>query len=514
MALILLAGYWLGRPRSGLAALAAAAILMTALQPRLALEAGFQLSVAATAGLIVFGAWIRYALARASTSIVGAAIPNVLLDVAALSLAAWVAVLPIIWVTFGQVSLIGPLVNIPTVPVFAVAFWLSGAVAVAGVFWEPAGWAIGLAAYYPLAFIIWMAEAGATVPNAAVTVPRFGSEAALLGMLVPGVLAWPAYRFIPPPIDPEKRWGSARTTTAIRRFALVSLGGALVVAIFFVSVAPLGGPSELRVTALDVGQGDAILVTTPNGERVVVDGGPSAIVLARELGDVLPHWQRTIAAVVLTHPDADHAGGLPAVLERYRVRTVYDSGVEHDTATFARYEEAAAAQGRTPLRRGDAFEVDGIRFEVDGVRFEALWPSPGPLDGPRNASSVVLRVTYGATSMLLTGDIEEPAHEALLVRERGGLTADVLKVPHHGADTNADGFLDEVDADIAVISAGEGNRFGHPTAETLAALGQRLILRTDQHGRVTIASDGATITVHVEHPDALAQDVVAGDAVD
>lgn len=486
MALIVLAGYWLGRPRSALAALAAAAIAMTAAQPRFALEAGFQLSVASTAGLIVFGPWIQYGLAWAMRKLrADGVVPHVVLEVAALSLAAWVAALPIIWVTFGQVSIIGPLVNIPTVPVFAVAFWLSGAAAIAGALWVPAGWAIGIAAYYPLAFIIWMAEAGASLPRAAVTVPRFGAEAALLATVVLGALAWPAYRYLAPRLAPPEMPGI--TARAIQATALAGLAGAMVAAVVTISVLPARGPGELQVTVLDVGQGDAILVTTPNGERVVVDGGPSGIVLAREVSDVLPHWGRGIAAVVLTHPDADHVGGLPALLRRYDVERVYDSGAMHDTAIFASYAEAAP--GRLPLRRGDAFEVDGVGFEV-------LWPPPGELVGPRNASSVVLRVTYGEATILLTGDIEEMAQAGLLAA--GGIDAHVLKVPHHGASTNADGFLARTGALVTVISAGEGNRFGHPTNETLADLEGRAVLRTDLHGRVTIVSDGTSIRVRAE----------------
>jgi competence protein ComEC len=250
---------------------------------------------------------------------------------------------------------------------------------------------------------------------------------------------------------------------------------------------PASGPGDLRITILDVGQGDAILVTTPNGERVVVDGGPSGIVLARELGEVLPHWQREIAAVVLTHPDADHVGGLPALLRRFEVGRVYDNGEERDTEIFAHFEELAGT--RHALRRGEVFEVDGVRFET-------LWPVAGPLEGPRNAASVVLRVTYGDAVILLTGDIEETAQRALMAT--GAVGAHVVKVPHHGAATNADGFFPATGASVTVISAGEGNRYGHPADRTLHDLAGRAVLRTDRNGRVTIVSDGASITVLAE----------------
>ena len=492
MAAIVLAGYWLGRPQSGVAALGAAAILMTAVQPGLAVDAGFQLSVASTAGLMAFSPWIRHGLAALAARLgVANVVPGALLDVAALSLAAWIAALPIIWAIFGQVSLIGPLVNVPTVPVFAIAFWAGAAAALAGVVWEPAGWIVGAAAWYPLGFIVWMAEAGASVPHAAIALPRFGPGAALAASLALAATAWPAYRNLPPerpnpgrfalePISPR----AARVT----RLAVVGGGaGALAAAIAVLSLAPIGGPGRLEVAILDVGQGDAILVTTPNGSRVLVDGGPSGIVLARQLGKALPHWAHSFHAVALTHPDTDHAGGLPDALERFRAGTVYDSGARRGTATFTRFAEQAGA--RATLRRGDAFEVDGVRFEV-------LWPPPGQLPEGVNAASLALLVRYGETRILLPGDIEQTAQTGILAL--GAPVADALLAPHHGADTNAAGFLDATEGALAVISAGEGNPHGHPAPETLAALAGRAVLRTDVHGRVVILSDGESLRVRAE----------------
>ncbi len=488
MAAILLLGYWLGRPQSGLAALGAAALLMTAIDPGVAAEVGFQLSVAATAGLIVFAPWIRYglgwAIARAGMT---GLVPSAFVDVAALSLAAWVGTLPLIWVTFGRISLVGPLLNIPTVPLFAVAFWLSGVAAVAGAVWEPAGWALGIVAYYPLAFIIWIAEAGASLPGAAVDVPGRGAPAALGAYVLLAVAAWPAYRYLVPTAAPPRPPRAPALVSGVRRVALAAVACALLATVFAVSLAPLNGPGRLEVTVLDVGQGDAILVTTPGGKRVVVDGGPSGIALARELGAVLPHWEREVAAVVLTHPQADHVGGLPTLLERFDVGTVYDNGATHDTMIYASFVEGART--RTALRRGDSFEIDNVRFEV-------LWPLPGELDSDLNEASLVLRLHYQGATVLLTGDIEAGAQQALV--DLGDIEADVIKVPHHGADTNAAGFWSAASTRLAVISAGAGNRFGHPSDETLAALAGQTVLRTDLHGRVTIASDGAAIRVRVE----------------
>ena len=492
MAAIVLAGYWLGRPQSGIATLGAAAILMTAAQPGLAVEPGFQLSVASTAGLMAFSPWIRHGLAALAARLgLAQVVPAVLLDVAALSLAAWIAALPIIWAVFGQVSLIGPLVNVPTVPVFALAFWASAAAALAGVVWEPAGWIAGAAAWYPLGFIVWMAEAGASVPHAAIALPRFGPGAALAASLALAAAAWPAYRHLPPDRPFPGRFALAEIPPhAARIVRLTVIGGgtgALAAAIAVLSLTPIGGPGRLEVAILDVGQGDAILVTTPHGQRVLVDGGPSGLVLARQLGKVLPHWAHALHAVALTHPDTDHAGGLPDTLERFRAGTVYDSGARSGTATFARFAEQAG--GRERLRRGDAFEVDGVRFEV-------LWPPPGDLPDGTNAGSLALLVRYGETRILLPGDIERTAQHDLLAL--GAPVADALLAPHHGADTNERGFLDATEAALAVISVGEDNPHGHPARETLAALAGRAVLRTDLHGRVVILSDGESLRVRAD----------------
>lgn len=496
MAAIVLAGYWLGRPQGGIAALGAAAILMTAIQPGLAVDAGFQLSVASTAGLMAFSPWIRHALAATAARLgMAGIVPGMLLDVAALSLAAWIAALPIIWATFGQVSLIGPLVNIPTVPVFAIAFWTSAAAALAGVVWEPAGWIAGAVAWYPLGFIIWMAETGASAPRAAVAVPRFGSEAALAASLALAALAWAAYRRLPPERPLPGRIAlapvSPRAAHTVRMTVMGGGAGALVAAVAVLSLAPIGGPGRLEVAILDVGQGDAILVTTPNGRRVLVDGGPSGIALARELGAALPHWARSLDAVVLTHPDADHAGGLPDALARFRVDAVYDTGARQETAAFARFAEAAGERAR--LRRGDV-------LAIDGVHFEALWPPRDALPDDINAGSLALIVRHGRTRILLPGDIEESAQRALLAL--GAPAADVMLTPHHGAGTNADGFLAATGAALAVVSVGEGNRYGHPAAETLDALAGRAVLRTDLHGRVAIIGDGESLRVRAERWDA------------
>lgn len=258
------------------------------------------------------------------------------------------------------------------------------------------------------------------------------------------------------------------------------------VVVGLVSLRPIGGPGQLEVAVLDVGQGDAILVTTPRGERVLVDGGPSGIELARELGALLPHWERTVDRVILTHPDADHYGGLPELSDRYDVGTFYEGTVRRGGEAYAELRD------REPERE---LLDEGGGFEVDGVRFEVVWP-PGLFDGTStNDLSLVLLVTYGDVRVLLTADIERYPQDVLL---RQLEDVDVLKVPHHGSKTSSEAFLGGTGATVAVISAGAGNQFGHPAEETLAALQGIDVYRTDEDGRVVIRSDGARISIETE----------------
>jgi competence protein ComEC len=482
MAVVFLAGLALGRQQSGVAALGVAAVGMTAVNPGTATDIGFQLSLAATAGLIVFGPWLHYGLRRALRQAGG--LGSGLLQIVAWTIAATVGTLPIIWLNFGEISLIGVFANIAVEPVFAVALGLSLVTALAGTVWEPAGWIAGLVTYYPLAFITWLTGELAAVPFASVSPARIGGStaAAMYAAMVAAGIA--ALRYLPPELDRDVKPGTAQ---AMRRLALAGMTGGMGVVVWWWGVAPLGGPGELEVVVLDVGQGDAILVTTPAGEQVLVDGGRSGLVLVRELGEVLPHWDRRIDAIILSHPQEDHMAGLPEVLARFDVGAVYDDGAENRSEAFEAFERRA--RDVRSLAAGDVLTFDGVEFRV-------LWPPADRTGGQLNDRSLVIRVSYGETTVLLTGDIEGPAERALM--EVGGLEADVLKVPHHGAATSVPPFFAAVDARVALISVGEGNAFEHPREETLRALSDTATYRTDKSGRITVRSDGRRLTVDTE----------------
>lgn len=484
MAGIYLVGGVAGRPQSGLPALGAALILMTFVQPANTLDVGFQLSMAATAGLLTFAPWLSYVFERWTLKS-RVPVPRWVTQVSALSVAASLSTAPIMWASFGELSLVSPAANLVVEPVFVVAFWTSLIAAVLGAWSDHLGWMAGIAAYYPLAFIGGVASNAASLPFASVS-PGRGSAGAALAVSVPLLLAGAvAYRYVPP-VTQAPPFTERRRQLA-NRLLLAGAGGCIGIVAIPLTILPARGPGQLRVDFLDVGQGDAILVTTPHGRQVLVDGGPSGIRLARELGEVLPHWDRSLDVVVLTHPQEDHMGGLPGIAGRMTIGTTYTSGRTNGTLTFAAFEDRFA--------RREVLAAGG-RFTIDEVVFEALWPPPEFEPRQLNDASVVLRVSYGAVAFLLAGDIEAAAQ--LEMMSTADVSGAILKVPHHGSKTSAPEFLSAVRPPVAVVQVGADNRFGHPHAETLEALASSRVYRTDQRGRVTVSTDGRSITVATE----------------
>ena len=485
MACVLLAGSVIGRPQSGLPALFGAVIAMTAFQPRLALEPGFQLSATATAALITLSPWIRHTLLSATSRSRWLAAPVWACDAVALTTAASVGTLPVMWVTFGEISLVSPLANLVVQPVFAFAFWASISTAALGLVSREAGEFAGLVAYYPLALIGECASIFSSQSFATVSAPSIAVEFATGTYVLLAAIAILAYRFVPAPLEELPRIRSGRQFAT--RLVLAGSAGALALAVIPVSLLSRHGPGELVVAFLDIGQGDAVLITTPRGNQILIDGGPSGVVLARELGEVMPHWDRRLDAIVLTHPQEDHMAGFPEILNRMRVGVTYTNGIGNDTSAFREFR--FRANNFRELSAGD-------RFELDGVKFEVVWPPPGFEDDDLNNTSLVIRLTYEDVTFLFTGDSEAVVHEQLV--QSAVLQADILKVPHHGSKTTEAWFFDAVSPSVAVISVGSDNRFGHPHPDTLAALAGVRTFRTDVSGRVTVRTDGDRVAVATE----------------
>lgn len=253
---------------------------------------------------------------------------------------------------------------------------------------------------------------------------------------------------------------------------------------------------RLHVSFLDVGQGDSILIESPSGHQILVDGGPGPAAVTSALGKATPFWDHSLDLVILTHPQDDHLSGLIGVLERYRVGLLLDSGEECASEACQRFWELVEGK-EIPYWKAEG----GMRVELgEGVRIEILHPPSALLRGTPsdvNNNSVVLKVTMGRASFLLTGDIEEVGERALLASGQP-LRSLVLKAPHHGSATSlTPPFLREVSPQLVIISVGE-NRFGHPAPETLAKLSSLTTLRTDEEGAIEVVTDGERYWVVTE----------------
>jgi competence protein ComEC len=263
-----------------------------------------------------------------------------------------------------------------------------------------------------------------------------------------------------------------------------------------------------RITVLDVGQGDAILVEGGRGGRLLVDGGPDPDRLLIELDRRLPPWDRRIDVVVLTHPHEDHVAGLALLLSRYRIGRVFEPGMRGPGPGYAQWTSELAAPDAPP--RGRLFTGD--RLAVDDLALRVLWPDPGrvpaePGDSGRsiNDVSIVLLGEVDGRRVLLTGDVEDDVDPILAAR--GLPSIDLLKVAHHGSGTASTvAFLDVVRPSVAIVSAGADNPYGHPartTLEHLTATGAR-VLRTDTDGSVEVRIGGGRMTVAPSGPRAAA----------
>lgn len=282
-----------------------------------------------------------------------------------------------------------------------------------------------------------------------------------------------------------------------KAFKLIVLS--LLVATALVWFVVLQGGSQgnlLKVYYLNIGQGDATLIEAPNGNQVLIDGGPGDGSILKALGEVMPVYDHSIDVVIATHPDADHIGGLPDVLDRYSVSQFIESGNIGKTATYKKLEETVSSKvpRHDVAKRGDRLVLDKNRQIYLGI----LYPDKDVSNIESNTASVVTRLTYGNKHFIFSGDAPRLVEQHLVQIDSEGLKSDVLKAGHHGSRTSSDPiYVKVVSPTYAVISAGLKNKYGHPhkeTLQTLDSLGIK-VLRTDELGNIEIDSDGFNVFV-------------------
>jgi len=506
MASLFLSAELLGRQRTAVTSLAFAAAVMVGIQPNILWDAAFQLSFLGMAGLI----FIAPPLMRLGKKIdevtigeegAGASLAAIVTDSFSVTLAATIAVWPVVAHYFGIVSLVGPLATflaLPALPALIVLGGTAGLVGIIGLAFLPIaqgiGWLAWLFASYMLLIVRGLASLDISAAEAgAVNTPLIVSYYAVLAIFIWLVSSKKQL----PKIANRLKDGASRSTDLVSRLPLRWVVPPLLILAVLASVAAATMPDDkLRVSFLDVGQGEAILIQK-GSQQVLVDGGPSPQLLSLELGEKMPFWDRTIELVVLTHPHADHITGLVEAVKRYRVERVLYPESDYGLPIC---QEWLGLIGERDIKGTIAQAGQEIDLG-DGVTMEVLNPPIPPLTGTNsdiNNNSVVLNLSAGEVSFLLTGDIEREAEFELIARG-SDLSGTVLKVGHSGSKTSTTPeFLAEVSPGAAVISVGE-NSYGHPSGEVLKRLEEKLgagnIFRTDQRGTIEFITDGERLWV-------------------
>jgi len=250
---------------------------------------------------------------------------------------------------------------------------------------------------------------------------------------------------------------------------------------------------NLEVDFLDVGQGDAILIKSPFGQNILIDGGPDSKVV-EQLGKNLPFWDKQIDLMVLTHPHDDHVTGLIEIIKRYDVKKILYTGVVHDAPNYLAWLEEVRDK-KISLALVDRPQTIKLG---ENCGLDILFPQKsfiGQGVDNLNNSSIVAKLFYGQNRFLLVGDAEAVVEKELLIAGVN-LKSEVLKVGHHSSDTSSsEEFLEAVNPKFAVIEVGKDNDFGHPNLRILKRL-ERVgaqIFRTDLDGTIKFVSDGERI---------------------
>jgi competence protein ComEC len=510
MASIFLFAEALGRQRSGVVALFLTAAIMVGISPYVLGDASFQLSFLAMAGLIFIYPTFRDFGRKIVSSKIGeegklVSIANVIIDTWSATLAATIAIWPVLAFYFGFVSLIGPLATflaMPALPFIIITGSLTGFI---GLIILAAAQVMGLAAWPFLSYMILVVKGMAAPSLASVTVGAVHPALVAGYYLLLAVLIWLYSRW--------KKVKNLAAGEAGRMMAGVNISFGmslkvkwlivplLMVAALVSYTAAAMSDDELRVSFLDVGEGDAVLIRQGN-RQILVDGGPSPQAITQELSRQMPFWDRTIDLVVLTHPHQDHLAGLLEVLRRYKIGRVLYLPVDYASPVYDEW-----------LRLIDEKEIENtiarpglqIRFG-NNVLLKVLSPPEIVFQGTESDidnNSVVLRLETGAISFLCTSDIMSDT-ERELVRNRADVASAVIKVPHHGSKTSTTNeFLAVVNPHAAVISSGVNNKFGHPDAEILRRLAEKTglenIYRTDTQGTIDFVTDGTKLWVETKN---------------
>lgn len=452
MAALALSAFLFGRRHDPLHGLVLAFTGLLAFDPFLLWSIGFQLSFAAALGILVLTPRILDRLGR---------LPRPLAEALAVGVGAQAAVFPLLAFHFEKISIVAVPANLAAFGLVAPITILGFAGGIFGAIWEPPGrFLLELAGPF-VGLLRRLAHFFAAIPGSSVEVDDLGAPRVVALYLI--VAGSALFLFV--------RRGIARYPVTIAVVVWLVAG--------VVPTAGSSAPPGLRATFFDVGQGDAALVESPGGARILIDGGPDSEVLANALSR---RGIKRIDLVAFSHAHFDHVNGLAEVLQTFQVRKTIDPGIPHPL--LRRVLKGTSSE---PATDGDRFLIGDVIVDVlgpdpplRGLAIEELQQSAINEGSSLNDASLVLRIGWASSCALFTGDIEQLSQQFLLERHRSGLECAVLKAPHHGSARIEDEFVDEVDAEVVVVSVGP-NEYGHPTRTALSMFersGARVV-RTD-----------------------------------
>lgn len=497
MASLFLIAELLGRQRSAGIALVFAAAVMVGISPQVLWDASFQMSFMAMAGLIFIVPPLQSLGRKVVKAVVGdreVMIPaaNSIVDSFSVSFGAVIAVWLLIAYYFGIISWVGPVATLLTMFSMPGIIIFGSLAGVIGLFILPLAQGIAWVAWLFLTYLLLVVKVFDMVPFG--VVGSFDSKWIWIYYAALAIAFWIG----------SNRQRAAESLSRVADFVAKLrmewvVTGLLVASILVWTVAATIPDDDLRVAFLDVGQGDAILIQKGN-QQMLVDGGPSPQAIVLGLSRQMPFWDRNIDLVISTHSHADHITGLLEVMKRYRVEQVLysDSGNSSPLSDEWRHLITEKNIKSTIARAGQQITLGEVVIEILNPSIPPLANTESYIDN----NAVVLRLRIGGVSFLLTADTMWETETELIAR-RADLNSTVLKVGHHGSNTSTGAvFLSVANPDVAVISVGADNGFGHPNKEVLARLvkqvGPTNIYRTDEHGTIEFTTDGKKLWVKLE----------------
>ncbi|MBI2859711.1 MAG: ComEC/Rec2 family competence protein [Chloroflexi bacterium] len=505
MATIFLLAVYFGRQGSAFVALSVAAAAMLAFQPELIRSVSFQLSFVSMAGLSLLSPVIREILERAGAPLVRnqdylGPTSEFVLETVSVTLAATIATLPLLAYYFGMVSVVSVAANLAVFPAIPFIMLTSGMAAIAGLLSSGAAWFFGWLAAPFLSYMIGAVRLFDKFPLASWTTGTFSPWWILAYYAVLGSLVMVLKRSPSRDITGSKIIGSHHGPGSPWYITVTKLSALVLVpaSMYIWSAVPWTAGDRLKVDFLDVGNGDAILITTPHGREVLVDGGPDPEGIIVDLGTAMPKGRNKIDLVVLTHPHADHLTGLIPVLQRFEVGAVLERAAPYGSATYKEWRETITRRG-IPLivaEQGQTIMLD------EGVQMKVLYAGSPDTAGDPDQDGIVFMLYYGTVNFLFTGDVVE-AVERKLAQQRGLPAAIVLKAAHHGSATSSGPeFLAVARPRLAVVSVGSVNTQGLPSPAVMSRIERQVgtghSFSTATSGMVSVSTDGKKVWVRTE----------------